>query len=198
MWTDGDRSSSPVPEGAGAGTLVVTVTYVEMVARPEPARAVPAPAGTEVVRIEAPTVSFYRYLYGTVGRPWLWYERREMSDAALHRTITAPGVEIHVLYVGGVPAGYAELDRANPASVEIAYFGLVPEYIGHGLGPYLLDRALTRAWEPASGPAPERVWLHTCTLDHPKALQTYQRAGFEAYDRCTVVIDDPRRRMLFD
>ena len=93
-------------------------------------------------------------------------------------------VEVFVLYARGVPAGYAELDRRAGKEVEIAYLGLVPEYIGRGLGPILLDRALERAWSCT----PRRVWLHTCSLDHPKALAVYQRAGFEVYDRRVVPV----------
>ena len=91
-----------------------------------------------------------------------------------------------VLHVRGVPAGYVELDRRVEQEVEIAYFGLVPEYIGRGLGPALLDRALERAWSYG----PRRVWLHTCSLDHPKALAVYRRAGFEVYDRQVGIGED--------
>ena len=88
-------------------------------------------------------------------------------------------MEVFVLHVRGVPAGYVELDRRIEDEVEIAYFGLVPDFIGRGLGPALLGWALERAWSCG----PRRVWLHTCSLDHPKALAVYRRAGFEVYDR---------------
>jgi GNAT superfamily N-acetyltransferase len=133
-------------------------------------------------------VSFYRYLYNTVGAPWLWYERRRLDDSTLGTIIDDPKVEVHVLYVNGVPAGYAELDRCSGHEVEIAYFGLVPDFIGRGLGRYLLDWTLNEAWREE----PRRVWVHTCNLDHPVALAFYQRAGFAPYKQETVLIDDPR------
>lgn len=160
-------------------TVPVTVTYLEMTSPAQratpPGRAEP----TAVLRAERPTLSFYRYLYDTVGADWNWYARRQLSGEALAAIVHDDRVEVFVLYVRGVPAGFVELDRRVEAEVEIAYFGLVPEYIGRGLGPFLLDRALGRAWSRH----PRRVWLHTCSLDHPKALTVYQRAGFSVYDR---------------
>lgn len=79
--------------------------------------------------------------------------------------------------IDGVPARYAELDRRVPHEVEIAYFGLMPEFIGKGFGQYLLHWTVRRAWD--SNPA--RVWLHTCELDHPVALPNYLKVGFEVY-----------------
>jgi GNAT superfamily N-acetyltransferase len=126
----------------------------------------------------APTVSFYRYLYAAVGEPWSWTDRRRLND---------PRIEVNVLWVGGVPAGYAELDRRAPPDIEIGYFGLMPEFIGQGLGRYLLDWAIDHAWRAR----PRRVWLHTCDLDHPRALGFYQHAGFRIYDRRTNAPDVP-------
>ena len=169
-------------DGAGAcgmRTVLVTVTYLQMTS---PDQRSPAPEWPEPVRVrraERPAVSFYRYLYDTVGADWDWHVRRRLSDDALAAIVHDDAVEVHVLHVRGVPAGYAELDRRVEGEVEIAYFGLMPDYIGRGLGPALLGWALERAWSYG----PRRVWLHTCSLDHPKALAMYRRAGFEVYDR---------------
>jgi GNAT superfamily N-acetyltransferase len=135
-------------------------------------------------------VSFYRYLYETVGTPWLWYERRLVNDAALAAEIQKPTTEIFVLHVGGVPAGYFELDTAAANETELRYFGLVPEFIGRGLGPFLLQAAIDRAWERPIG----RLWVHTRSFDHPKALGHYQRAGFVVYARRPLRFEDPRTR----
>ncbi|MCP5150037.1 MAG: GNAT family N-acetyltransferase [Ectothiorhodospiraceae bacterium] len=176
---------------APRGHLEVVITYLEMRAPPSPRGVSPHRAEKlALMRAERPTVSFYRYLYNTVGAPWLWYERRKMDDDRLRANIQDPAVEITVLHVGGVPAGYVEIDRREPAEVELAYFGLVPEFIGRGLGTYLLEWAITQAWSSE----PQRVWVNTCTLDHPKALAVYQRAGFVPYHQETVVIRDPRGR----
>jgi len=178
------------PEPDAEGNLETVITYLEM--RDPPTRpAPPIPVGKiALLRAEAPTVSFYRYLYETIGEPWLWWERRVMSDQELSDIITNEAVEIYVLYVGGVPAGYVELDCRSTEEIEIAYFGLMSEFLGRGLGPYLLRWAIDQAWSHE----PERVWVHTCNLDHPSALGVYQRAGFTVYDQKTEVVSDPRLR----
>ncbi len=154
------------------------VTSLEM--RNEPAHpAVHPPASLKLalLRAERPAVEFYRYLYDVVGRDWNWVDRKRLSDDALAAIVGDERVEIYVPYVGGVPAGYAELDRRQAPDIELAYFGLAPGFIGLGLGRYLLDWVIRRAWEYA----PTRLWVHTCTLDHPSALPLYQRMGFVPY-----------------
>ncbi len=171
--------------------LTTVITYLEMLERPT-RPPVPMPAGRKLalMRAEAPTVAFARFLYNTAGRQWWWYERRQMADAALGAVVQDPKYETYVLYVEGTPAGYFEIDRRQDDIAELAYFGLMPEFIGQRLGPYLLDQALERAW--TGPPAPKRVWVNTCDMDHPKALSLYQRAGFVPYDRRVKEFDDPR------
>lgn len=176
-----DRRPLPEPDGR----LRVVVVELEMTA-PQMLR-LPPPAGLKLalLRAEKPTVSFYRYLYDAVGGPWLWVDRKRLSDEALALLIQDEQVEIYVLYAAGVPAGYAELDLRPMPDIQLAYFGLMPEFIGRGLGPWLLQAALAEAWR--RGPA--KVKVSTCNLDHPKALAVYQRAGF---------IPVARREVLFD
>ena len=179
----GDPAREPPPPGK----LEMIVTWLEM--RVPPQRAAPRRAEPlSIQRARRPTVSFYRYLYDTVGGPWMWYERRHMDDAALAAIVQHPEVGVYVMYLDGVPAGYAELDRRVAGEVELAYFGLVPEFIGRGLGRYLLDWAVARAFDGE----PERLFVHTCNFDHPAALATYQRAGFKVYRQERRIIDDPR------
>ena len=166
------------------------ITYLEMRAAPTTPRLPPPSAKLALLQAEECTVSFYRYLYETVGTPWLWYERRLLSDEALAVEIQKPTTEIFVLSVGGVPAGYFELDTAPPQETELRYFGLIPEFIGRGFGPFMLRAAIDRAWtRPLS-----RLWVHTRTFDHPKALGYYQRAGFVVYARQQLRFEDPRLR----
>ena len=135
------------------------------------------PTGTIVLRADPPTVSYYRFLYDAVGRDWNWTSRKALSDEEIVHIIRDPRVEVLVLYVSGAPAGFAELDRRVVGEVELKQFGLCPEFIGKGLGPRFLRQVLESAWRDG----PQRVWLHTCTQDHPGALAVYQRAGFELY-----------------
>jgi GNAT superfamily N-acetyltransferase len=172
-------AASPAAASGGRRSVETLVSYLEMTAPPaRPAR--PAPRSDLEIRLaRQPTVSFYRYLYAAVGAPWTWTVRRCLSDAELQAILSDPRVEVNVLWVGGVPAGYAELDRRTPPDIELAYFGLMPEFIGQGLGGYLLDWAIHHAWRVR----PRRLWLHTCDLDHPSALDVYQRGGFRIYHR---------------
>lgn len=172
-----------------SAVLEVTITYLEMrhaPARP-PASAPRLQEKIALLRAERPTAGFYRYLYNAVGGPWRWYERNALSDEELTAIIQDERVEIYVLYVGGSPAGYAEIDFRLTPDVELAYFGLIEDYIGRGLGHYLLDWAIDTAWTRT----PERLWVNTCTLDHPSALAVYQKAGFAPYDQRTITIPDP-------
>ncbi len=168
--------------------LHVVTTYLEMTRPPARPPLTPPIEGISIKRAEPPTVSFYRYLYRSVGTPWLWYERQTMADDELRAIIQHPDVDVYVLYVEDAAAGYVELDGRIKGQIEVAYFGLMPEFIGRGLGPYLLDWGVTTAWHKE----PNRVWVHTCNLDHPKARSVYERIGFVSYKEETTLIDDPR------
>jgi GNAT superfamily N-acetyltransferase len=156
--------------------MKVKTTYLQMLARPE--RVMPSPRdGLAVVHAKKPTVAYYRFLYDGVGRDYDWTSRKKLSDAELAALLNDPRLEVHVLMAEGVPAGFAELDRRFDGEIELVQFGLMPEFIGQGLGRYFLQWAIDRAWSYG----PRRFWLHTDTKDHPAALPNYLKAGFEIY-----------------
>jgi GNAT superfamily N-acetyltransferase len=156
--------------------MSVKVTYLEMLARPE--RVVPPPMeGLSVVHAQKPGVAYYRFLYEGVGRDYDWPRCQKLSDAELAAVLHDPRNEVHVLLVDGVPAGFAELDRRMEGEIELVQFGLMPDFIGHGLGRYFLQWTVDKAWSYQ----PRRLWLHTCTKDHPAALPNYLKAGFTVY-----------------
>ncbi|MHA1548499.1 MAG: GNAT family N-acetyltransferase [Alphaproteobacteria bacterium] len=177
------RSAEVTP----AGKLRRDVTHLEMLTAGPPAPAAPQP-NLSVDLIAAPSVALYRFLYDTVGEPWLWDNRRRMNDAAIEAIIHHPRVAIQVLSVGDQPAGFAELDGRAGGGIQLAYFGILPDFIGQKLGPWLLARVLNEAWAQKPG----RVTVNTCTLDHPAALAMYERAGFVPYRRVTEFHPDPR------
>lgn len=165
------------------------VTYLEMTQRPTSPTPTRPALPIALMRAQDMPVSFYRYLYNSVGEDWLWYERRMVDDETLAATIRNPDVYVYVLYVKGSPAGYGELDlRFGKDRVEIEYFGLLPEFIGLKLGRYFLRWLVDEAWTHE----PERVTVNTCDLDHPRALGVYQSTGFVPYQRETREFDDPR------
>jgi GNAT superfamily N-acetyltransferase len=155
-------------------TADITVYYLEMLDHSP--RAVTAPReGLAVIEAKKPTVAFYRFLYNTVGQPYNWHSRGRLPDAELAALIQDPLNEVHVLYADGTPAGFAELVRRTPDEIELIQFGLMPEFIGQGLGKWFLQWAIDKAFSYG----PRRFWLHTCTLDHPAALPNYLKAGFK-------------------
>ncbi len=184
----GARQFEPAaPEDVPPGKLKMVITYLEMSKEPRYPHQSQRAENISILRTREPTVSFYRYLYNTVGEPWLWYERRQLSDQSLKKIIQHSKVKIYVLYVNGTPAGYSELDCRRKKEIELAYFGLIPEFIGRGLGSYFLRWSVEKAWSEE----PKRVWVHSCNFDSPHAIATYQKAGFEAYRQEEKLIDDP-------
>ena len=155
-------------------STTVTRTYLELKSpgelRPAP---VPRPE-PRIERIDECTVSFFRYLYQEVGRAYHWTDRLSWTDEMIRAHLETPTVSVWLMSWQAAPAGYFELRKHEDDSVEIAYFGLLPDFIGRGWGKHLLTRAVESAW--ALGP--RRVWLHTCTLDHPAALPNYLKRGF--------------------
>jgi len=161
-------------------SVQVTTWFLQMT---DPARLPPAPEPDpelEVRQAEVASPEFSRGLYTSVGADWYWIDRFRWTWSRWMEWLDRPELETWVGYVRGTPAGFFELEHVDDA-VEIASFGLLPAFIGRGLGSRLLDRAIRRAWERG----PNRVWVHTCSLDGPVALRNYQRRGLEIYDERT-------------
>jgi GNAT superfamily N-acetyltransferase len=168
------------------GKIANVVTYLEMTARPGGPRAERSDLAVRKLSNRDP--AWYRALYSRIGVPWMWFSRAVMSDQTLRQLLADPATGIHVLERQGEPLGFAELSRAVPAEVEVAMFGVVPEATGTGAARFLMEAALDEAW---AGDV-RRVWLHTCTFDHPAALRFYQARGFRPYKFAIEVSDDPR------
>lgn len=159
--------------------IPMTVTFFEMTARPA-ALPPPAPKGRHaVLKAEKPSPEFYRFLYDNIGGAYKWVDRKKVTRDALAAIIQHPQNALYVLYVEGCPAGMAELDLRKEGVANIAYFGLMPEFIGRRLGYYFLYHACQNAWAHPI----RRLTINTCTLDHPRAMPLYQRMGFTAYAR---------------
>ena len=169
-----------------AGKIAAVVTHLEMTERP----ALPSdPAGGWTLRrVKTPGLDWYRDLYRRVGEEWLWFSRLQMPDKELAAIIQARLVEIYALVHEGRDEGLLELDFRDAGQCEIAFFGVTANLIGSGAGRFLMNRALELSWsQPIT-----RVWVHTCTFDHPSALGFYQRAGFRSFRRQIEIADDPR------
>jgi GNAT superfamily N-acetyltransferase len=168
------------------GHIANFVTYLEMA----PPESLPESAGApyRVSKVEAPSLSWYRAIYRRVGDRWLWVGRAMMEDAALSAWLTAPTTELLALEQGDETMGFAELDWSVAGNLEVAMFGVVPEATGKGAAALLMRSVQARARDEGV----RRIWLHTCTFDHPAAIPFYRRAGFRPYKFAIEVMPDPR------
>ncbi|MGB5862962.1 MAG: GNAT family N-acetyltransferase [Sulfitobacter sp.] len=170
-----------------AGKLPVIVTYLEMLSR-APTKDIDLPDGIRFRQV-TPTLEWYRDVFTRVGsNEWLWYGRLRLTDAALAAILNDPHTAYFTLTKDGVDRALLELDFRTKGACELAYFGLTPALIGTGAGRYLMNEAITRAWDAGI----ERFHVHTCTIDSPQALDFYIRSGFSAYKRAIEIDDDPR------
>ncbi|GII84406.1 N-acetyltransferase [Sphaerisporangium siamense] len=127
-----------------------------------------------------------------IGAPHGWRSAsrtpQEWSDWLSH-----PLRQYWLIMDGPRVAGIADIEPHPGGDVEITTFGLLPEFVGKGLGGYALTLAIAQAWrvEPLEADAVRRVWLHTSTNDHPNALPNYTRRGLRPFRTETVSPDGP-------
>src|SRR5438105_7274406 len=157
--------------------MKVVRTYLELCTPAALKAGAPFPPGARVVRRDPSPIADYRRLYRAVGAPWHWRDRLAWDDDTLRAHLASREIAVWKLLVEGESAGFFELRRSGDEEVEIAYFGLLPPFIGRGFGGALLTRAVDEAWKFGA----QRVWLHTCTLDSPHALPNYRARGFRDY-----------------
>jgi GNAT superfamily N-acetyltransferase len=162
----------------------ITTWHLELTGRQDFRPARPCP-DLRIERAEIPCPEVNRFFYAAVGGDLFWIDRLSWTYAEWMAWLNRPEVETWIGSVSGTPAGYFELERQAEGSAEIAYFGLLPRFVGHGLGGALLGAAVERAWELGS----RRVWLHTCSLDHAAALPAYQARGFRIFRTETALLE---------
>lgn len=184
-----DIHSTPLPPGyhpLPEGHLANVVTCLEMTARPALR---PAPeAGFSLERMGAGDTQRFRALFRAIGEDIMWFSRLAIEEAQLAAIIGDPKVHCHALVKDGEDIGLLELDFREEGQCELSFFGVVPTAVGGGAGRYLMNEALTRAWDQPIN----RMWVHTCHFDHPSALAFYQRSGFKPYQVMVEVHPDPR------
>lgn len=174
---------TPVP----SDQVATIVTSLEMLDRPKPRPMPPAPF--RLNRWKQLGAEKYRALFRRVGEPWMWFSRLVMAEDELLAIIQDEAVEIYAVEDRrGIEIGMLELDFRVTGEAEIAFFGLVPELAGKGHGGWLMAQALGLGWRKDV----RRMWVHTCTLDHPGALAFYRKHGFRPYARAVETFADPR------
>ncbi|HSM81708.1 MAG TPA: GNAT family N-acetyltransferase [Nodosilinea sp.] len=162
--------------------IEVTTWYLEMLDPGQLRPKLSEQLQLEICRAEVPCPEFSRFLYSSVGGQWYWCDRLSWPYQRWLTYLNQPDIETWVAYVAGTPAGYVELgkDAAGDGEIdlEIIYFGLLPQFIGQGIGGHLLTVGVQRAWALGA----RRVWVHTCSLDGPFAYKNYESRGFTLYD----------------
>jgi GNAT superfamily N-acetyltransferase len=169
------------------GYVAAIATFLEM-RRPPADLSSNGRSDLKLHRSQRPDPDAYRDVFRRVGTDWLWNSRLRLSDEALMAVLSHPCVELYLPMRQGKVVGLLELDFRIPGESAIAFFGLVPEAIGQGAGRWMMNEALRLSWRDTIN----RVWLHTCTLDHPDALAFYLRSGFKPYARKLEMFPDPR------
>ncbi len=171
----------------GPGQIGAVVTYLEMREQPKQVNR-QAVSDLSIRRVMNPGVNWYRELFRLVGANWLWFSRLRLNDDQLTEIILDPDVLVFCLEHAGREKGLLELDCRYLPDIELSFLGVAEDLLGKGAGSFLMDYALSTAWSYH----PERVMLHTCTIDHPRALAFYQRRGFKVYKRSIEISPDPR------
>jgi len=169
------------------GKLANVVTCLEMRSRP-PARPAPDLPDVSIERLREPEGPRYRALVRKVGESSLWQSPLLITDEQLAKLVCDPNVECYVLRARRSDEGILVLDFRESGDCEVWLFGVSESLRGTGAARKLMNFGIDRAW---SRPI-RRVWLHTCTLDHPNALDFYMRSGFVPYKRQIEIHDDPR------
>jgi len=166
----------------------VTTYYLEIFDRADlkPAKATAEPL--EIRQVQIPLPELNRMLYLAVGRDYHWRVRDQWSRERWLEYMGRPELETWVAYVQGTPAGYYEQELLPTTGAEVVNFGMLPDFVGRGFGGQMLAHAIERGWQRGA----KRVWLHTCTLDHPNAPAHYQARGLKLYDTKTELkeVDD--------
>lgn len=175
------------------GKIAMVVTYLEQLSPPDRA-VIAAPEGTSLQRWHDVTVETYLDLFRAIGEPWLWFGRLLKTPQQLTDLFRDPRHQIYVVTRGQRRVGLLELAYQDEGNVEVSYFGLVPDETGRGAGQWLMDEAQRLAW---SKPITKRLWVHTCTADHPAAIAFYQKMGFMPYARGIEIADDPRLNGIY-
>jgi GNAT superfamily N-acetyltransferase len=132
-----------------------------------------------IIEAEIKQFRLNKFLYQLVGSPWQWQDKLTWTDQQWQDYAENNNLRTWVAYNKGSVAGYFELEKQDQGNVQIAYFGLAPTFIGMGFGTELLNQAILSAWNWGDT---QRVWVHTCSLDHASALNNYLARGFEIYN----------------
>ena len=120
-----------------------------------------------------------KFFYKNIGKKHKWIDRLAWSEEKWISYVSSKNTETYVLKYKDDLVGFFELVlHQENKEIEIAYFGILEEYQNNKLGSYLLSEAIKESLHKKSI---ERVWLHTCSLDHKNALNNYLARGMKIF-----------------
>lgn len=171
-----------VTQPGGGSTTGECRYFLEMTAESDLRPSTRIQGTIEIRQQTVPDMDLSRHLYEAVGSEYHWTVRTPWTDEQWMERLCLENVEMWVAYEHEAIAGYFELSMDEKKNVELAYFGLLPQFIGRGIGGYLLTKAIRRAWQMGAS----RIWLHTSTRDHAHALVNYQARGFRVFNQVAI------------
>ncbi len=170
-----------------SSTNIVRTTTLEMLKPPAKYPSIQTSSSLAIMVAPNIPVAFYQFLYNEIGKEHYWFLRRHMNNKQLVEIIHDTNIIIKVLYYDGAPAGFAEIDTSGlPGRIQLVYFGLMPQFIGRGIGKWFLGQIIHDLWEMG----PEKIIVSTDSLDHAHALPTYQKMGFSPVSFQDEVLED--------
>ena len=129
-------------------------------------------------KVNPPDFQLNKFFYKEIGKKHSWTDRLVWSDKTWIDYLENSGVNTYILKQNNELIGFFEqIFDKDKLDCEIAYFGILEEYIGKKLGGYLLSEAIKISFNIGS----KRIWVHTCSLDHKNALQNYLSRGMKIF-----------------
>jgi len=157
------------------GVKGIKVWYLEIT---EEEQFIPSEVVTNLSLEPTDDVAINTQFYREVGGDWQWVDRLNWTDNQWEKWVSRENLRTWVARLGAEAAGYVEMESQEGGNIEIVYFGLLPLMIGKGIGGGMLSLAVREAWKIKGT---QRVWLHTCSDDHPHALGNYEKRGFRLF-----------------
>tara|TARA_Y100001949_G_scaffold165793_1_gene161877 strand:- start:317 stop:820 length:504 start_codon:yes stop_codon:yes gene_type:complete len=135
--------------------------------------------------INPPNFQLNKFFYKEIGKKHHWVDRLTWNDKEWIKYTTNNNTKTYVLKKENDLVGFFELIfHSDKNETEIAYLGILEEYLNKKLGSYLLSNAITKSFLNK----PKRVWVHTCSLDHKNALNNYLSRGMKIFKKETISI----------
>ena len=132
----------------------------------------------KIEKLETENFQINKFFYKQIGKSYSWKDRLVWTDNQWMKYVNNKNVHTYILKKNADFVGFFELIyHQSKKEIEIAYFGILPEYFENGFGGFMLTEAIKCSFSFNVN----RVWVHTCSLDHSNALKNYLARGMKIY-----------------